>query len=76
VVRAGCDDDARARKIPLELPECIVRLCGIRLRNFIPAVQQQQERFGLLHPREVGGRKTFGLERRHASNELENSSAR
>ena len=76
VVRAGCDDDARTRKIPFELAECVVRLRGIRLRNFIPAVQQQQERFRLLHAREVGGRETFGLERRHAGNVFENSSAR
>src|SRR5882672_2433989 len=41
VMRAGCDYDARTRKVTFELPECAVRLCGVRLRNFIPAVQQQ-----------------------------------
>ena len=59
------------RKIPFDLPECVVGLRRIRLGNFIPPVQQEQEGFGLLHAREVGGRQTFGLERRHASNVLE-----
>ena len=58
-MRAGCDDDARARKIAFELPECVVCLRGIRLRNFVPAVQQQQKRFRLLHACEVGGREAF-----------------
>ncbi len=76
VVRAGCDDDARARKLPFEFSECVVSLGGIRLRDFIPAVQQQQKGFCLLHAREVGRRETLGLERRHAGNVFENSSAR
>ena len=51
----------------------MVRLLGIRLRNLIPAVQQEQEGLGLLHARKVGGRETFGLERGHAGNVFENS---
>ena len=76
MVRAGCDDDAGARKVPFDLPECIVRLLGIGFRNFVPAVQQQQERFRLLNAREVGCRDAFSLERGHAGDVFENSSAR
>ncbi|MNR14351.1 hypothetical protein D3C85_1308230 [compost metagenome] len=76
VMRSGCDDDARTREIPLDFSECIVRKLGLRVRDFIPAVQQEKERFGLLHSREVSGRNTFGLKRRHAGNIFENSSAR
>ena len=53
VMRAGCDDDPRARKITFKFPECIVRLRRSGFRNLIPAVQQEQEWFRALHLREV-----------------------
>ena len=54
MVRARCHDDARGGEIPLEISECFVRLRGTRLRDLVPAVQQEQEGFRLLYLCEVG----------------------